>query len=712
MKNVKGLTLVTLTITSILPMLAIADTLNTASFSCENLNLIPIYDVQGNGNRSPLVPDGEFESVEEIAVKGIVTARGESLFKGFYLQDAMGDGSESTSDGIFIHLGEQAPELIQPGKEVCVQGKVQESYGQTQINLRNSQKIEIGNDGNELTAVPFKVMDGELLADALERYEGMKIVLDQTSDLVVTRSFSYDYAARRNNMVLSHKTPLIKPTQIYPVLSDAATDLAGKNSAGQLFIESDLKAANGVVPYYLDFNAEDGYIRIGDQLVNFEGVIGYNFNEYRFVATNSLTKGDVIHRNDRVLSPDIANKGDIRVASFNVLNFFNDVVGGDANPIGDNRGAQTVDEMLLQRTKIVNALLAMNADIVGLMEISNNGYGEKSAIQNLLTAINEELADSDVYAFIEIKEEDKYQGKFLGSDAIAVGMLYRPSKVTPSDAAMVIITPEQHVDAGELTRGEGDNVETNPDPINKYQRHSLGQTFEIMGEKLTVVVNHFKSKGSGCAEDWLNFGDDSDMQGSCSEFRVSAAKVVGDALKPTDGDILIIGDLNSYGQEDSVRVLTDYNSNTSARKIKSASWTTLNGEPYEAVGSAVTHNYGYVDLNAKHNGADVYSYSYNGELGSLDHVLGNVGVTSRVVAVEDWHINAVESNLFEYGSRYTGELAKSENAFSSSDHDPVIIALRYQEEAEDDGGSLGYFGLIALGVTVLLRRGKKSYRQH
>ena len=37
--------------------------------------------------------------------------------------------------------------------------------------------------------------------------------------------------------------------------------------------------------------------------------------------------------------------------------------------------------MVLQRTKIVNAITAMNADIVGLMEIANNGFGEKSAIK-------------------------------------------------------------------------------------------------------------------------------------------------------------------------------------------------------------------------------------------------------------------------------------------------------------------------------------------
>ena len=65
-------------------------------FVCDTENLVPIYDVQGDGDRSPLVPEGSFESPEKYFVRGVVTARGESLYKGFYLQDPYGDGNENT----------------------------------------------------------------------------------------------------------------------------------------------------------------------------------------------------------------------------------------------------------------------------------------------------------------------------------------------------------------------------------------------------------------------------------------------------------------------------------------------------------------------------------------------------------------------------------------------------------------------------------------
>ncbi|WP_299491130.1 extracellular exonuclease ExeM [uncultured Shewanella sp.] len=696
-------------------------------FTCDGQMVLPIYNVQGSGDYSPFIikddddvlEESQFESAVEVTVKGIVTTRGESLYKGFYLQEATGDGLDETSDGIFVYLGEAAPDSIQPGVEVCVQGLVKEYYGLTQIDIKDEQKMEVGEQGDVLAATSFYVNEGDSLAEALERFEGMKIKLEATSELLVSRSFSYDYDAGRNNMVLSHKAPLMKPTQVYAPLSEEAIALAETNSQNQLFIESDYKAGSGEVPYFSEFNAETGYIRVGDTIADVEGVVSYGYGKYRFVVTNALEETNFIHNNDRVEIPEVASLGDIRVASFNVLNFFTYAIDGDENPSGGNRGAESEEDMILQRTKIVNAILAMNADIVGLMEIENNGFGENSAIQNLLTALNSGLEKEQAYQFIEITDADKDEGQYLGSDAIAVGLLYRPSTVTPAGEALVIETPEQHVPEAIIARINDGKAEANP-AYEKYQRHSLAQTFTINDESLTVVVNHLKSKGSACLEDWIageESDDPADLQGRCNEFRVSAATVIGDALSDVEGDILIIGDLNAYGMEDPVRVLTDYDAETSDNAIYTASHTTLGGEPFDIEAREIKQGYGFINLNTQAHGAATYSYTYNGELGNLDHALGNASVAERMVAIEDWHINSVESNLFEYSSKYTGTLEKSENAFSASDHDPVIIALNYTEEEPEiepevepenkptsDGGSLGFLGLGLLSLFGLSRR--------
>nr|WP_269808547.1 hypothetical protein [Enterovibrio nigricans] len=219
--------------------------------------------------------------------------------------------------------------------------------------------------------------------------------------------------------------------------------------------------------------------------------------------------------------------------------------------------------------------------------------------------------------------------------------------------------------------------------LDKFQRDSLLQSFWVMGDqKLSVAVSHFKSKGSGCYEDWIagEFDDDpADLQGRCNAFRVSAAETLGKALENIDGDIIALGDFNAYGQEDPMRVMTNYDTDTAVRKIVSAAGTSIAGVTLDEMAREVDDGFAYVNLATYALGEEAFSYTFDGELGSLDHAVGNDSVVEKVVGVEDWHINAVESTLFQYSGRFTGDLVKSTNPYSSSDHDPVIVSLKYEE---------------------------------
>ncbi|MDG2664848.1 ExeM/NucH family extracellular endonuclease, partial [Vibrio parahaemolyticus] len=342
----------------------------------------------------------------------------------------------------------------------------------------------------------------------------------------------------RNNMMLSHEAPLLKPTQLHAAESDAAVELAKDNAANRVYLESDGKAPNGQIPYYPDFakdadqdGSSEQHIRLGSRVEGLQGVVAYSYNEYRLIATNEVNNTNFVTSGEgfdvaRKDAPAIADS-DLRIASFNVLNYFNSVAdSGHENPTGQNRGATNLDEFLIQQAKIVAAMNKMDADIIGLMEVENNGFGDGSAIQNLVDALNAEIDDAeDHYTYVEIEEQDKYQDEYFGSDAIMVAILYRANAVTPKDAAKVIITPEQHIAENTITRKEG--TESNP-AYDKYQRHSLLQTFTVKetGEDLSIVVNHFKSKGSECIEEWIAGVEDSepaDLQGNCNNFRVSAA---------------------------------------------------------------------------------------------------------------------------------------------------------------------------------------------
>ncbi|HGY5298316.1 TPA: ExeM/NucH family extracellular endonuclease [Aeromonas salmonicida] len=636
-------------------------------FVCPVDQLIPVPAIQGTGSSSPLVPAGKFESEQAHATRGVVTQVVSGLYKGFFIQDPQGDGDPASSDGLFVY-STQANSAIVPGAEVCVSGKVKEYFNQTQLNA--DQLVVTQPMVALLPAVDLVPVAGETLNQLLERHEGMQVRLVPESSLVVTRNFSFDYDGKRNNLVLSYGAPLIKSTQKFAALSEEASQWALRNQQNQLVVETDAKTQDGVLPWYPAFNAEDGYLRIGDKLNGLEGALGYSYNLFRLVASNRIDSSDIDHSGwDRVETPELAEAGDLRVASFNVLNFFTTVVGGDANPTGSNRGALTVAEFEKQRTKIVSAITRLNADVVGLMEIENNGYGDNSAIANLVEALNAAQPDeADHYRLIASPD-----GQPIGTDAITVGLIYRPASVTPQGAASLIVLPVQQAEALDASG--------KPVAINQGMRESVLQQFSSpKGDTpLTLVVNHLKSKGSACFEDYPDYAsaDPLDGQGHCNALRVSAAKVLGESLKALSGDLLIIGDLNAYGIEDPIRVLTSYDPAAQPRQIMSASFTTLAGQPFEESGSALGNGYGFVNLNTRFHGTDTYSYSYEGELGNLDHALANPSLAAKVIGIEDWHINSAESNFFEYGSKYTGQLAKSDGPFSASDHDPVLVAIQY-----------------------------------
>ncbi|MGG5826368.1 ExeM/NucH family extracellular endonuclease [Aeromonas salmonicida] len=638
-----------------------------SAFVCPIDQLIPVPAIQGPGSSSPLVPAGKFESEQAHATRGVVTQVVNGLYKGFFIQDLQGDGDPASSDGLFVY-STQANSAIVPGAEVCVSGKVKEYFNQTQLNA--DQLVVTQPMAALLPAVDLVPVAGETLNQLLERHEGMQVRLVPESSLVVTRNFSFDYDGKRNNLVLSYGAPLIKSTQKFAAMSEEASQWALRNQQNQLVVETDAKTPDGVLPWYPAFNAEDGYLRIGDKLNGLEGALGYSYNLFRLVVSNRIDSSDIDHSGwDRVETPELAEAGDLRVASFNVLNFFTTVVGGDANPTGSNRGALTVAEFEKQRTKIVSAITRLNADVVGLMEIENNGYGDNSAIANLVEALNAAQPDeADHYRWIASPD-----GQPIGTDAITVGLIYRPASVTPQGAASLIVLPVQQAEALDASG--------KPVAINQGMRESLLQQFSSpKGDApLTLVVNHLKSKGSACFEDYPDYAsaDPLDGQGHCNALRVSAAKVLGESLKDMSGDLLLIGDLNAYGMEDPIRMLTSYDPAAQPRQIMSASFTTLAGQPFEESGSALGKGYGFVNLNTRFHGTDTYSYSYEGELGNLDHALANPSLAAKVIGIEDWHINSAESNFFEYGSKYTGQLAKSDGPFSASDHDPVLVAIQY-----------------------------------
>jgi predicted extracellular nuclease len=235
------------------------------------------------------------------------------------------------------------------------------------------------------------------------------------------------------------------------------------------------------------------------------------------------------------------------------------------------------------------------------------------------------------YAFIDV-DAGTGQINALGTDAIRVGMIYKPGKVTPVGQTAVLNT-----DA--FVNG-GDSAPRNrPSLLQAFQQNSNGQVF-------IVNLNHLKSKGSAC-----DVPDTLDGQGNCNQVRVNS---VNELLKwfaadPTgtgDPDILMLGDYNSYAKEDPI--------------------TTLEAG-------------GFTNLVSEFVGEDAYSYVFDGQWGYLDQALGTASLTGQVKGVADYHIDADEPSVLDYNTDFkTANLINTLYApdeFRISDHDPVIVGL-------------------------------------
>jgi uncharacterized protein len=188
--------------------------------------------------------------------------------------------------------------------------------------------------------------------------------------------------------------------------------------------------------------------------------------------------------------------GNLKVASFNVLNYFTTL---------NSRGANDALEFERQRDKIFAALAAIDADVVGLIEIENNG----TALADLVTGLNEWIG-TETYAAVVTGP--------IGVDEITVAFIYKPATVSLVADYAVLDDPSFTNPRGYL----------NPDgTLAQFSRPALAQTFldNTTGGVFTAVVNHLKSKGSACGE-----GDDDAVQGNCNVTRKLGAQALVDWL--------------------------------------------------------------------------------------------------------------------------------------------------------------------------------------
>ncbi|MBN3786244.1 ExeM/NucH family extracellular endonuclease [Burkholderia sp. Ac-20353] len=467
----------------------------------------PIVDLRGSAAPSPLA--GQTTSIE-----AVVTADfgGTDGFGGFFVQqaDAQRRHRPGVSEGLFVY----APKTrATAGDLVHVTGKVDEKFGQTQLTL--SGGIAVCARGQTVT--PATLTLPVAATSAFAAYEGMLVRLPQT----LTVSDTYELG-RYGSIVLSNGR-LRTPTHV--VAPAQAAVQADANARNRIVLDDGSYKQNpATVPYPPPALSAAHTLRAGYTVRGVEGVLEMRYNAWRLqpVPGNAAPTFDAA-ANPRTDTPARHADADLRVASFNVQNYFNGDGRGGGFDAPDNRGAKTPAEFARQEPKIVAALRAMRADVIGLMEIANNGYGGASAIRRLAAQLGEHW---------RVVEPGTPR---LGGDAISVALLYDSRTVEPTGRAATLA-------------------------IDNLNRQPLAQTFRRIGgsRAVTVAVNHLKSKN--CPNATGADLDQADGQGCWNATRTRAAERIADWLAgaPTgaaaDG-VLLIGDLNSYAKEDPIRTL-------------------------------------------------------------------------------------------------------------------------------------------------------------
>jgi len=597
----------------------------------------PIYQIQGSGLSAAITGN--------VTTQGVVVGdfEGTASASGFYLQDLTGDSDSATSDGTFVYTGNS--DLVSEGQVVRITGYARERFNQTTINGSNSNTAAVPA-ANIINCGTGSVAAADVMmpftdSNYPERYEGMLVRFPQS--LVIAEYFNYD---RFGEIVLA--LPLDGETRPFTgtAIDEPGTPANARtlgNSLRRITLDDANSAQNPSVlrhPNGQPFSLENRF-RGGDTVQNAVGVLGFDFSLYRIVPTGAA---DYTAANPRPAAPEPVG-GSLRVAAMNTLNFFLtlDTTASDTGP-GPCGGNQNLDcrgadadqpsEFTRQRDKLLVALAGLDADIIGLNELENTPGVEPLAdpTNGIVAGLNAMLG-AGTYSYIDTG--------VIGTDAIRVGMIYKPASVAPVGAFKII---DSTVD---------------PRFLDTKNRPSLAQTFEELstGARFTVVVNHLKSKGSDCND--VGDPDTGDGQGNCNQTRLRAAQALVDwlATDPTgsgDADYLIIGDLNSYAQEDPI--------------------DTIKAGPDDTAGTSDD----YTNLIFQYQGTYAYSYVFDGQAGYLDHALASPSLAAQVTGAADWHINADEPDLLDYDTSFKPPAVDAiyePNAYRSSDHDPVVVGL-------------------------------------
>ena len=571
-----------------------------------------IHDLQGSAHVSP------FNGQNVSNVNGIVTAKRSN---GFYMQDPSPDGSDSTSEGIFVFTS-SSPSSVSVGDAVRVSGHVQEFRpgGSASTNLSTTEigspATTVLSHGNPLPAPTVLGTGGRIPPDQV-------IEDDATGDVETSGLFDPDqdgldfYESVEGMRVQLNDAVAVGPTNSFgetPVVGDGGAHAGIRTVRGGLLLRPadanpERLVADDAIIAMPNLNVGDGY---SAALV---GVMDYSFGNFFLEVTEPVSRVDN-HLPREVTAP--VGPDELAVATFN----FENLAATDPQSKFDSLASLIV-------TNLRSPDLLAGEEVQDNTGATNDGTVDSAqTLTRLVDAIQD--AGGPVYGWREIDPVNNQDGGQPGGNIRQV-FLFRTDR-----GLSFIDRPGGTPTAATGVVGSGDSTQLtfSPgriDPANSAwnsSRKPLAAEFSYRGHHLFAIVNHFNSKGGDQPLEGRFQPPDrpSEVQ------RHQQAQLVADFVSQitaadADASIVVLGDLNDFEFSETVSIL------------KAA---------------------GMHDLIESLPQNERYSYEFEGNAQVLDHILLSGALFARPFVFDAVHVNA---EFFD----------------QASDHDPSVVRIELND---------------------------------
>jgi predicted extracellular nuclease len=566
-----------------------------------------IHDIQGTSRISP--QNGKTVT----NVPGVVTGVRSTGSKGYWIQDPEPDANPATSEGLFVYTGSATP-LVKVGDSVLVSGRVSEYYPggkssgtQSVTELTGPTAVTLSS-GNTLPAA--QVIDSATLPEAYApQAQGASIEsLELQPD-----TYTLDWLEAHESMLAQiGDSRVVGATNAYnETWITTKPDQNPTPRGGTILTGYDNPNSGRLLVASL--NGDQLKANVGDTLsgttagpVDYSDFGGYNIQA---TALGKVQPGG--------LTPDVATKGkssELSVATYNVEN----LDPTDPQSKFDRLAAGVVTNLA-------------SPDIVSLEEIQdNNGAKDDGTvaadktITQFIDAIK--AAGGPAYDWRAIDPVNDSDGGEPGGNIRNV-FLFNPDRVRfvdrpggDSTTGVTAVPTGKHDVQLSVSPGRIDPTSS----AWTSSRKPLVGEFRFQGEQVFVVGNHFNSKGG---DQPLHGAFQPPTLGSETQ-RVAQAKevnaFVSDLLAADrKAKVVVLGDLNDYQFSKPLATLTS--------------------------GGVLT------DLINTLPADERYSYVYDGNSQTLDHILVSPGIKKFEYQVV--HINAEFSD-------------------QTSDHDPQVVRFK------------------------------------